>query len=192
MTTAEHIAALSLGLFYRHGFHASGVDLLSQEAGVTKKTLYRHYPGKEALIDAALALRHQQFMAGMRAFVEGVAVPMERRPLAYIDFIASWVGENDFHGCAFINAAAEYAPLDAPPHQWAAVHKKAVKDYLTALCADAGAQHPEATALALFLLGEGLVVASQVRGDTALRDAARAAARMLWAAAVNGRLGTAG
>ncbi|MEB3734489.1 TetR family transcriptional regulator [Halopseudomonas pachastrellae] len=90
MSTPQHIVASALGLFYRNGFHASGVDLLSREAGVTKKTLYRHYPSKDVLIEAALALRHTQFMARLRAFVEQAAV--EQRPLAYVDFIALGAG----------------------------------------------------------------------------------------------------
>lgn len=185
MTTAEHIVASSLELFYRHGFHASGVDLLSQEAGVTKKTLYRHYPSKDALIDAALALRHRQFMARIRASVD--AAPVDQRPLAYIDFIASWVKEEDFYGCAFINATAEYAQADTPPHQQADAHKQEIRSYLVDMCAAAGAQHAESVALPLFLIGEGLIVASQVQGhDEALTEAAHSAASALWAAALRG------
>lgn len=179
MTTAQHIVAASLRLFYRQGFHASGVDLLSQEAGVTKKTLYRHYPSKDALIEAALALRHAQFLAKMREFV--AAVPIESRPLAYIDFIAAWVQEDDFHGCAFINATAEFASPDAPPHQQAAHHKREIRTYLTDLCIAGRAMQPELIAEQLFLIGEGMIVASQVQGYAASRiDAARALARAVW------------
>ncbi|MGC8400149.1 TetR/AcrR family transcriptional regulator [Enterobacter mori] len=178
MSVAQNIVASALRLFYRHGFHASGVDLLSQEAGVTKKTLYRHYPSKDALIDAALALRHTQFMAKMRLFVDATAA--EQRPLAYIDFIANWVQEDDFHGCAFINATAEFARPDAPPHQQAVRHKQEIQTYLQDLCAIAGAQQSEPVSTQLFLIGEGLIVASQVQGyDAALVEAARAIARFL-------------
>jgi len=180
MATSEDIVRSALKQFYRHGFHASGVDLLAEQAGVTKKTLYRHYPGKDALIDAALALRHRQFMEKMRAFVE--AAPVALRPLAYINFIIHWVQEDDFHGCAFINAAAEYAKADEPPHQQAAAHKKEICGYLTDLCAAAGVKQPAAVAMPLYLIGEGLIVACQVQGHNAsLLEAARASACTLWA-----------
>lgn len=182
MNTPDHIVTSALGLFYQHGFHASGVDALSREAGVTKKTLYRHYASKDALIEAALALRHTQFMAKMRACVEAAAV--QERPLAYIRFIADWVQEEGFYGCAFINASAEFAPLHAGPHQQAAQHKKEVQAYLLSLCAQAGASAPEAIAVQLFLLGEGLIVASQVQGNSAaLVNASQIAARAIWLAA---------
>lgn len=189
MDTSQHIVASALGLFYRQGFHASGVDLLSREAGVTKKTLYRYYPSKDALIDAALALRHVQFMATMHEFVDAAA--SEQRPLAYIDFIADWVREDGFHGCAFINAAAEFAEADAQPHQQAARHKHEIRTYLRNLCANAGARQPAIASTQLFLIGEGLVVASQVQGyDASLVDAARAVARIAWFSGANGPPGS--
>lgn len=162
MTTAAHIARTALDLFYRQGFHASGVDLLSQEAGVTKRTLYRHFPTKDALIAAALDLRHAQFMTDLQAFVEAAAVP--QRPLAYIEFISRWAAAHDFHGCAFINAAAEFSPAMSAPHVQAAQHKQAVQRYLVSLCQAAGVKRPTQVAMQLFLLGEGLIVSSQVNG----------------------------
>ncbi|MEO1820285.1 TetR/AcrR family transcriptional regulator [Pseudomonas sp.] len=183
MSTPQQIVASALGLFYRNGFHASGVDLLSREAGVTKKTLYRHYPSKDALIEAALELRHAQFMARLRTFVEQAAVA--HRPLAYIDFIADWVQEDDFCGCAFINASAEFAQMDAVPHQQAASHKQDIQAYLLALCTAAGASQPSPLATQLFLIGEGLIVGSQVQQahKATLVEGARAAAQVIWATA---------
>lgn len=182
VTTAQHIVDASLRLFHRHGFHASGVDLPSQAAGVTKKTRYRHYPSKDALVGAALALRHQAFMAKMRGFVEAASV--ENRPLAYIDFIAGWVQEDDFHGCAFINATAEFSCSDAPPHQQATAHKQQIQAYLKDLCVAGKAPQPTRMAEQLFLIGEGMIVASQVQGHDASRiDAACTLARTAWLAA---------
>lgn len=182
MNTAEHIVTSALKLFYRDGFHASGVDLLAEKAGVTKKTLYRHYPSKDALIEAALALRHQQFMSRLRGFVEQAAV--ELRPLAYIDFLAGWTQEGSFRGCAFINATAEYGQRDAPPHRQAAAHKQEIRDYVLGLCTAGGAKEPTSVATRLYLVGEGLIVTRQVQGlDDVLTEAARQVARTLWSAA---------
>lgn len=181
-STAEHIVETSLQLFYRHGFHATGVERLSQEAGVTKKTLYRHYASKDVLIAAALRLRHGWFMQKMRNFVEQAEVA--QRPLAYIDFLASWVHEAGFFGCAFINAAAEYAAADQPPHQQAAQHKAEVLAYLTGLCQNANSQHPERVAEQLFVLGEGIIVTGQVQGYEPHRlEAAKNMAKLVWQAA---------
>lgn len=162
MSTADSITEAALGLFYRQGFHASGVEQLSQVAGVTKKTLYRHFPSKEHLVEAALRLRDAQFMAKMQAAMEPATDA--QRPLAYIDFIAAWAHESDFHGCAFINAAAEYADAGEPPHVLARQHKEQVLAYLEEVCSRAGFRQPVAAGRQLFLIGEGLIVACQVGG----------------------------
>lgn len=162
MSTSRTITESALALFYRQGFHASGVEQLSQEAGVTKKTLYRHFPSKEHLVDAAIQLRDEQFMARLVAAVEAVAI--EDRPAAYIDFIAGWVREPDFHGCLFINAAAEYSAEQDAPHVLAKELKERVISYLLKICELAQLNSPLEVAQQLFLLGEGLIVASQVRG----------------------------
>jgi AcrR family transcriptional regulator len=185
MTTAAHIARTALDLFYRQGFHAAGVDLLSQAAGVTKRTLYRHFPTKDALIAAALDLRHEQFMGGMQAFVEAASVP--QRPLAYIEFIQRWAASHDFHGCAFINASAEFSQVTSAPHAQAAQHKSDVQGYVMQLCQAADVKHPELVAMQLFLLGEGLIVSSQVNGyDASIGEAALETAKA-WLAKSMGR-----
>lgn len=164
MSTSDTITESALGLFYRQGFHASGVEQLSQVAGVTKKTLYRHFPSKEHLVEAALQRRDREFMAKAKLAVEALGDRL--RPLAYIDFIAAWVQEADFHGCAFINASAEYSAPTDPPHRLAQRHKQQVLDYLEVICRDAALQQPSRIARQLFLIGEGLIVASQVNGPS--------------------------
>jgi len=178
MNTAEQITDAALALFYRQGFHATGVDQLSEAAAVTKRTLYRHFPSKDDLISAALSLRDQRFMQAMRTCVE--AQPAAERPAAYLRFLAQWGQEADFHGCAFINASAEFGDAQAQPHQQALQHKKNVLEYLEDVCAGANLAAADMRARQLFLLGEGLIVTMQVMGHTQVdADAALAAWQQL-------------
>lgn len=171
MNTSEKIAESSLRLFYRQGYHGTGVEQLSQEAGVTKKTLYRHFPSKELLIAAALERRDLDFMTRLEGALAAAAA--KARPLAYIDFIEAWARSEDFHGCAFINASAEYADASEPPHVLARLHKQKVLVLLEGVCREAGCRQPT-MAGQLFLIGEGLIVASQVSGvQASLFEAAR-------------------
>lgn len=167
-------------LFHRQGFHATGVEQLCQEAGVSKKTLYRYFPSKEDLIAAALDKRHHDFMAALEQRLEPLAP--DSRPAAYLDFIAAWTRQEDFHGCAFINAAAEYSAANALARQAAQAHKQALRARLAGLCRDAGL--PAGLSLSLFVLGEGLIVSAQVSGDAA---AEIQAARQAWQTLCAGR-----
>lgn len=180
MNTADLISQSALRLFQQQGFHATGVEQLSQAAGVTKKTLYRHFASKECLVQAALKQRHDEFFTQMQTFVE--AQQALQRPLAYLAFIASWTQTNDFFGCTFINAAAEYSDTQSPAHQLAAQHKQQLQKYLEKLCQEAQLSPAQPLAMQLFVLGEGLIVASQVSGSTPqLIDATLAAAKALLA-----------
>jgi TetR/AcrR family transcriptional repressor of mexJK operon len=62
----EQIRAAAQQLFLRHGFEATTMDAITATAGISKQTLYRYYPGKEALfadILDALTLRRGQEVA---------------------------------------------------------------------------------------------------------------------------------
>ncbi|MGI8955645.1 MAG: TetR/AcrR family transcriptional regulator [Chthoniobacterales bacterium] len=52
--------------FFKHGFRNVTMDDLAAELGVSKKTLYAHYPSKDALLDAVLQAKYE----GIRATLE--------------------------------------------------------------------------------------------------------------------------
>ena len=175
MSTSDIITESALKLFYRQGFHATGVEQLSQVAGVTKKTLYKYFSSKEALIQAALELRDKQFLARLKQAVEAEKISL--RPFAYIEFVVRWVQETGFNGCAFINVSAEYGNQQDQPHVMANEHKQAIIDYLESICASAKIEQPALVARQLFLIAEGLIVSSQVCGAKQdMIDASRRAA----------------
>ena len=70
MSIKENIIRTAHDLFYKEGFHASGVELLAQNAGTTKRTLYAHFGSKDGLIDAVLDYRHKQFMDKLAAALD--------------------------------------------------------------------------------------------------------------------------
>jgi AcrR family transcriptional regulator len=45
----DQIRAAAQQLFLRHGFEATTMDAITATAGISKQTLYRYYPSKEAL-----------------------------------------------------------------------------------------------------------------------------------------------
>ena len=62
----EHLVATAVDLFSEHGFHATGIDAILAKAGVSKKTLYRHFRSKDELLVAVLDTGVQQ-LAGYLA-----------------------------------------------------------------------------------------------------------------------------
>ncbi|UOP00364.1 TetR/AcrR family transcriptional regulator [Kingella potus] len=175
MDTREKIITTAYNTFYRHGFHACGVELLAQRSGVTKRTLYAHFGSKEGLAEAVLAYRHAQFMDNMRAALD--RLPLAQTVEAYLQFIVDWTQSEDFYGCLFINACAEFSENTALPKRHAAAHKREIRALLLARLQEAGFAEAEQTADMLFLLGEGMIVAAQTgQGDAVTAQQATAQA----------------
>lgn len=94
-----HIAKVAALLFYREGIHTVGADRIADEAQVTKKTLYRHYPSKDELM--AAALRISPIVPFPR---EGA--PAERM-LSAFNALAQYLCDGDFRGCPLTFFTAE-------------------------------------------------------------------------------------
>src|SRR6266550_1820600 len=51
----QRIVAAARAHFFSHGFRSVTMDDLAEELGISKKTLYAHFPGKIDLLEAVLA-----------------------------------------------------------------------------------------------------------------------------------------
>ena len=152
-------------LFYRHGLRATGIDRIIAESGVAKMSFYRHFPSKQALIDAYLDLRHARWMAWLEGRLGGLSSP--RDGLAALpDALDDWFRSPGFRGCAFINGHAE-AGSDAPA--MTVMHKRALAARIEQQCEDAGLAGPGDVAADLLLAIEGAIVRAQMDGADAAR-----------------------
>ncbi|HXB87181.1 helix-turn-helix domain-containing protein, partial [Mycobacterium sp.] len=50
----ERILSAAGSLFYREGIHATGVERVAEEAGVSKRTMYQLFASKTGLVEAYL------------------------------------------------------------------------------------------------------------------------------------------
>lgn len=62
----EQILAVAAELFARHGFHGVSIADLGAAVGVSGPALYRHFPGKEALLAELLVGISEHLLAGGR------------------------------------------------------------------------------------------------------------------------------
>jgi AcrR family transcriptional regulator len=74
----DQLAALAVDLFCRHGFHAVGVNDIASAAGVTGPALYRHFPGKQAVLAHVLFAGLDTVDAVVRRDLAGPGEPAER------------------------------------------------------------------------------------------------------------------
>lgn len=169
----DRILEAADALFYGHGIQAVGVDAVAAGAGISKRTLYKHYPSKDALVAAYLARR-----TGMAIAAEGSPV---QQILGLFDGLAKWFASKRFRGCAFVNAVAELSgERQHPALGVAAEHKARRLAQVQALLRSLKVDDPVLLGEQLMVLFEGAVAVSMVRGgDPQVAHSAREAARVL-------------
>jgi AcrR family transcriptional regulator len=59
----DQILAEAAGLFARHGFHGTSIDVIGAAVGVSGPALYRHFPSKEGLLAEMLVGISERLLA---------------------------------------------------------------------------------------------------------------------------------
>ena len=183
---ADRIVHAATRLFCREGIHATGIDRILAEAGAAKMTLYNQFGSKEGLVEIVLRREGEIWRSWFRQALQDAAPDALGRLLAVFDVLKSWFGREDYFGCAFINAVAEYPKGDARMRALALEHKGEVLAILTALARDAGCREIEDLVHELGLLIDGAIVATLVTGNPDIADHAARAARALIGARLSG------
>ncbi|MFF1595097.1 TetR/AcrR family transcriptional regulator [Streptomyces sp. NPDC058286] len=178
MTPAgRRIVAAAEELFYNRGITSVGVDLIAEQSGVTKRTLYNQFGSKDQLVATYLAERDQRWRSLVRAAVDACDGPVEA-VTAPFDALRTW-SEANTRGCAFINALAELPDPSHPAHRIAANQKLWLLNLFKELATTAGCSSPAALAAQLLVLHEGALATQPLPLDTlsGSTDLARALVR---------------
>ncbi len=171
----DELVHKALKIFYRDGFHATGMDTLVKETGISKTSMYKHFRTKEDLILATLRLRDELFRNYFIRRVEELASDPKEQLHVMFDVLKEWFEQKDFRGCMFVKASGEYPDHDTAILNTTAEHKKMLLKFVTDLAAKAGAQDPELLARQLMILKEGAAVLAHINGPDGIADDARIA-----------------
>jgi len=74
----EQIARAALRLLAVRGWGRVGLATIAQELGMVPSALYRHYAGKDAVLDAVLDLVDQHFQSNVREAGQATRHPLRR------------------------------------------------------------------------------------------------------------------
>jgi AcrR family transcriptional regulator len=158
-------------LFYLQGIRAIGVDTIAAEIGISKRTLYNHFPSKDALIAAYLERRFVQPRPSDK--------PPAEQILATFDSLERRFASKDFRGCPFVNAVAELGTEEQSVRKVAVAFKESRRLWFRDLLIQLGVNDAEALATQLTLLVDGSIAQDLVRNDPAMARAAKEAAKVL-------------
>lgn len=112
-------------LYYAEGIHSVGIERVVREAEVAKATLYAHFPAKDALVAAYLALESQRWLASVRG---GTTLLRGRSRIRELfELLHQSTTDPLYRGCPFINAGAEF-PGPGPVTEQIGLHRSRVRD----------------------------------------------------------------
>ncbi len=83
-------------LFAKHGFTDADTQLLADDLGIGKGTIYRYFPSKKALFLAAADRVMRQLREEIDKSIEGVVDPLVRIAVAITTFLAFFADNPDF------------------------------------------------------------------------------------------------
>lgn len=155
----------ALSLFYKNGINSIGINEILSISGVAKRTLYSHFPSKEALILAALQQRHEIFSSWLDSKLSGTQSDKEVIHQLF-SALASWFENQeptlgDFRGCFFINTSAEFSDLNSDILRFCHYHKEQIRELI--------AQHLKSSDNklidAICIMKEGAIVTAHLSGN---------------------------
>lgn len=161
--------------FYDGGFHATGIDTVMADSGISKRTLYKYFPSKEELIEAVLdyygaGIVHELFDPVMAASDDPRV-----QIIAFFDIRKTMIDESPTRGCLGMKASQEYVGK----HQGIAKLGKSaglqVERQFIEMCKQAGFTEPLSLGKQLNVLFQGALLLSQVYGDSSPFVSAKAA-----------------
>jgi AcrR family transcriptional regulator len=148
-------------LFYAEGIRAVGIDRIIAEADVAKATFYNHFPSKDDLVVAYI---EEQDRLGREATSALPKQPPRKMIAAILERISDAVVGEDYRGCPFLNAAAEYPDPKSPVRQAIDARRAWYHGVLGRLLLADGDPTPAVTASLLVALSDGLLETAYIDG----------------------------
>lgn len=167
LSSREKIVRTASELFYKQGYHQTGINQIIAESGVAKATFYSHFKSKEDLGVEYLRERDRQDTEAVKAMIDGIEDPYEKY-MSLVKGLKNHMIETDFRGCAFGNMAVEITEPSHPMRQEVRQHDDRFRSILKEIIRDLKNSSPkykeinvDDTVDAYHLLVEGALTASK-------------------------------
>lgn len=182
-TKRDEIVRIAYEIFYKHGFHATGVERLLAGSGISKRTLYKYFRSKDDLIVAAIAYYQDTLFGALPGELRRLASDPHGQLLAIFELRREAFERGDFTGCFAINAKVELKSRHGGVETACVRFSRDLEALMRGLCEQAGFTDPEQIARQLTLLLEGTIIYAQIHRDASVAVTARDTAATILATA---------
>ncbi len=104
--TRDKIIQAAFELFYQQGYQATTVDQIIDKSGVSKPTVYSHFPSKEDLCVAYMKERHSRELQSLDKFLKQEKTAKDRY-LGVMRWMQRGLIDSNYRGCGFFNMVSE-------------------------------------------------------------------------------------
>jgi AcrR family transcriptional regulator len=165
--THANLTGVATDLFRRFGVQSTSIDDIVTAANLTKPTLYRHFPNKEALVVACLREEGRQTRRALMEAVELAPREPSQRIRAIGDYFAARFADAPSRGLFALNLAVEYSQPETPIHEAIHAEIERLHDRLAVLIAPDASARIQSVARKLALAVFGASAACQAVGAMA-------------------------
>lgn len=164
--TRERILNTATKLFYTRGILAVGVNTIAAEAGVTKRTLYKHFASKDKLIAAYLEARNQPILTALIQSIIDVKGNVSKQVEGLFVALGKRSESDHWQGCPFARAVSELR--DAKNYQIIEIadnHKTTFEEWLQNYLHEHGVKQSSKIAKQIIILMDGAIVHLLIHRD---------------------------
>jgi len=155
----ERLIEAATDLFYKQGFHATGLDQILARAGTSKTTFYKHFETKDDLALLCIKFKDARWRERFPALLAERAGDDPVGQLREVFRLwRDWFSDIHFNGCLFIHACSEFPSPTDPCHIAASGNIDALRDIIADLADRAGFREPKRFADRYKLLMEGAII----------------------------------
>ncbi len=178
--TRLRILNAATNLFYARGIRAVGVDAIAAEAGVTKRTMYKHFESKDVLVTAYLEAKDEPVLKGLIDSIAEAPGDVADRVAAMFEALATRAPNASWHGCPFARTVSEFQDAEAEGlTQIASAHKHTFEGWLDGHLSSSGVARSALIAQQIMVLLDGCITQLLIHRDPAYARAAADASRSL-------------
>ncbi|MFF7216855.1 TetR/AcrR family transcriptional regulator [Streptomyces sp. NPDC008238] len=151
--TRERLLDAAAALFYRKGV-SIGIEALCRTAGVSKRSMYQLFAGKDDVLAASLERAGSRYLSGLLPAPEAGPAPRERI-MHVFEHLESLSASPDYLGCPFLATAFELKDPEHPAGVIARRYKDALTDFFREEARRGGAHDADLLARQLTVVFDG-------------------------------------
>jgi AcrR family transcriptional regulator len=177
LVARERVLSTAYDLFSRRGIRDVGINELIETSGVAKSTFYRHFPSKDDLVKAVLALQHEVWFEDIVAEAQRRSDTPEGELLVIFDVFADRLESGGYKSNMLIRVLMEMGP-DHPLGVASVEYLARIRSHARTLAEDGGLERCDLFARAWHLLLKGSII-STMEGDREATELAKQMATCL-------------